>query len=308
MNPVHKLIIAGLASVLVAIFILNYFYSGDTTKNEEIVPGTVSTNATIIIGTVSEDAVKQIKTFQPTADYIAEKLSTGQVRYEGKVIIAKTVDNMSDLLKEQKLDIFFDTPFAATITANKTGSVPFLRRWRDGVPEYHSVFIVKKNSSIKTLNDFYGKTIVFEDPGSTSAYLLPKAYLIQKGFNLSESPGKKNISYVFSGADENTPVWIIEGKADIGTISNVNFENYPDSIKDKITMIEKTENVPRHVVSHRSGLEPEKVEKIKEILLNMDRDPKGIEILKNFKTEKYDELQNKEEFLSNISIMIDLLK
>jgi phosphonate transport system substrate-binding protein len=307
MNPGHKMIIAALAAVLAAIFILNYFYSGDTTKNEEIVPGAVSTNVTISIGTVSEDAVKQIKTFQPTADYIAEKLSTGKVRYEGKVIIAKTIDNMSDFLIEQKPDLFFDTPFAATIAANKSGSVPFLRRWRDGVPEYHSVFIVKKNSSIKKLNDFYGKTIAFEDPGSTSAYLLPKAYLIQKGFNLSEYPGKNNISYAYSGADENTPVWIIEGKADIGAISNVNFENYPDSIKDKITIIERTKNVPRHVVSHRSGLEPEKVEKIKEILLNMDRDPKGIEILKNFKTGKYDELPNKEEFMTNISMMIDLL-
>ncbi len=88
----------------------------------------------------------------------------------------------------------------------------------------------------------------------------------------------------------------------------MNFENYPDSIKDKITIVGKTENVPRHVVSHRSGMEPEMVEKIKVILLNMDRDPKGIEILTNFKTKKYDELTNKEEFLTNISKMIDLLK
>ncbi len=165
MNPNHRMIIAALAAVLAAIFILNYFESGDNTKNEEIEPAAVSANATISIGTVSEDAVKQIRTFQPTADYIAQKLSTGKTRYEGKVIIAKTIDNISDLLKEQKLDLFFDTPFAATITADKSGSVPFLRRWRDGVPEYHSVFIVRKNSSIKTLNDFYGKTIVFEDPG-----------------------------------------------------------------------------------------------------------------------------------------------
>ena len=308
MNPNHKMIIAVLAAVLAAIFILNYFDSRDNTKNERVEPGAVSTIVTISIGTVSDDAVKRIRTFQPTADYIAQKLSTGQIRYEGKVIIAKTIDNISDLLEEQELDLFFDTPFAATITANKSGSVPFLRRWRDGVPEYHSVFIVKKNSSIKTLNDFYGKTIAFEDPGSTSAYLLPKAYLIQKGFKLSESPGKNNISYAYSGADENTPVWIIEGKADIGAISNVNFENYQGSIKDKITIIGKTENVPRHVVSHRSGMEPEMVEKIKVILLNMDRDPKGIEILKNFKTKKYDELANKEEFLTNISKMIDLLK
>lgn len=115
MNPDHKMIIAVLAAVLTAIFILNYFDSEDITKNEDIGHVAVSTNVTISIGTVSEDAVKQIRTFQPTADYIAEKLSTGQVRYEGKVVVAKTIDNISDLLKEQKVDLFFDSPFAAAI-------------------------------------------------------------------------------------------------------------------------------------------------------------------------------------------------
>lgn len=306
MNPNHRMIIA--AAVIVAIFIFYFFDSGDKTANEVIGSGAVSTNATISIGTVSEDAAKQIRIFQPTADYIAQKLSTDKTRYSGKVIISKTVDDSSKLLKEQELDLFFDTPFAATITANKSGSVPFLRRWKDSVPEYQSVFIVKKNSSIRTLDDFYGKTIAFEDPGSTSGYLLPRAYLVRNGFNLSEYRGKNDISYVFSGEDENIPLWIIEGRADIGTVSNVEFEKYPDSIKHKITIIGNTENVPRYVVSHRSGIEPEMVERIKEIFLNMDKDPAGIEVLNNFNTKKYDELADKEEFLKNISIMIDILE
>jgi hypothetical protein len=67
----------------------------------------VTTN-TIRIGTVDVDAVKQIIKFQPTADYIAAKLSNNQTtHYNGKVIITPTVNDMINLLKEQKIDLSF---------------------------------------------------------------------------------------------------------------------------------------------------------------------------------------------------------
>ncbi len=303
----RKLIFSVLSAVLLAVFSWYYLNSNDIAKDHIKEPEIAGVNVTISIGIVSEDAVKQIKTFQPTADYLAQKLSSGRNKYEGRVVVAKSVDNISELLKAQEVDFYFDSPFAAVIAVKKSGSVPFLRRWKDGVPEYRSVFIVKKNSSIRTLNDLYGKKIAFEDPGSTSAYFLPKTYLIQKGFNVSEYPGKNNISYVFSGEDENTPIWIIEGKADIGAISNVNYENYPASIKEKITIIDRTKNVSRYVVSYRSGMDPAVVEKVTQILLDMNKDPQGIEILKEFRTEKYDIIQDREAFLDDISRMIDFL-
>ena len=261
----------------------------------------------ISIGTVSDDAVKQITRFQPTADYIAAKLSDNETRYEGKVIVAKTIENMTGLLKEQKLDLYIESPFGTVLVAKKSGSVPFLRRWKDGVAEYHSVFIAKKDTSINTLSNFVGKTIVFEDPGSTSGYFLPKAYLIQKGFNLSQSAGENNIVYIFSGEGENIPLWVIEGKADIGAFNNIEFDALPESVKNKVKIIDRTEDVPRHIVSHRSGMDPALVEKVKQILMNMDRDAQGIEILKNFqKTKKYDEISK--DLVFNASKMLDLLE
>lgn len=263
----------------------------------------------ISIGVISEDAVKQINRFQPTADYVAARLGDDGTMYEGKVIVVKTIDNMTELLKEQKLDLYMESPFATMIIANKTGSVPFLRRWKDGVADYYSVFIVRKNSSINTLEDFVGKTIAFEDPGSTSGYLLPKAHLIQRGFSVSQSAGKNNIRYVFSGEDENTPIWVLEGNADIGAISNINFEELPPSIRDNIKVIDRTIDAPRYVVSHRSGMDPVMVERIKQIFLNMDRDEQGMKIMQDFqKTAKYDEIPNEDEVFTSVSEMIRLLE
>lgn len=302
-----------LAIILLA-GITGYYFnirsSADVKENiQEKIPATPKITKTVSIGVISDNAVKQIKLFQPTADYIAAKLSDNRVTYEGKVIVVKSIDNMTELLREQKLDLYMESPFATVIIANKSGAVPFLRRWKDGAAQYYSVFIVRKNSSINTLADFAGKTITFEDPGSTSGYLLPKAYLIQNGLNVSQSPGKNNISYAFSGEDENTPLWVVEGTSDIGAISNLNFKNLPDPIKINLRMIDRTIDVPRFVVSHRSGMEQATVEQIKQILLDMDQDPQGIKIMKDFQnTAKYDEISSEDEIFASVRDMIRLLE
>jgi phosphonate transport system substrate-binding protein len=305
----------------------------------------IMTTNTIRIGTVDVDAVKQIIKFQPTADYIAAKLSNNQTtHYNGKVIITSTVNDMINLLKEQKIDLYFESPFTIALVDKESGAVPFLLRWKEGVAQYHSIFIVKKNSPINTINDFVGKTIAFEAPESTSGYLLPKAYLVQKGFSLSgeatesyltqgraggvlsggsnitnssidESIGNSNsnnntIRYVFAREDQNIPLWIVEGKADIGVISNVDIEQETyESVKSQLKIVDRTIDVPRHVVSHRSELDPVLVEKIKHMLLNMDKDQEGIKILKNFEeTTKYEEIKNRDETFKVINDMLKALE
>jgi phosphonate transport system substrate-binding protein len=305
----------------------------------------IMTTNTIRIGTVDVDAVKQIIKFQPTADYIAAKLSNNQTtHYNGKVIITPTINDMINLLKEQKVDLYFESPFTIALVDKESGAVPFLLRWKEGVAQYHSIFIVKKNSPINTINDFVGKTIAFEAPESTSGYLLPKAYLVQKGFSLSgeatesyltqgraggvlsggsnitnssidESIGNSNsnnntIRYVFAREDQNIPLWIVEGKADIGVISNVDIEQETyESVKSQLKIVDRTIDVPRHVVSHRSELDPVLVEKIKHMLVYMDKDQEGIKILKNFEeTTKYEEIKNRDETFKVINDMLKALE
>jgi phosphonate transport system substrate-binding protein len=299
---------------------------------------------TIRIGTVDVDAVKQIMKFQPTADYIAAKISNETTQYKGQVIIPSTVNDMIKLLKEQRIDLYFESPFTIALVDNESGAVPFLLRWKEGVAQYHSIFIVKNNSSIKTLNDFVGKTIAFEAPESTSGYLLPKAYLVQKGFKLigestesylvqgepviiskglntnsssidwpsrnGSNDDNNTIRYIFAREDQNIPLWIVEGKADIGVISNVDFEQETyENVKSQLKIVDRTIDVPRHVVSYRSELEPALVQKIKNILLNMDKDAEGIKILRNFENSiKYEEIKNKDQLFGPINNMLTVLE
>ncbi|NJD77015.1 MAG: phosphate/phosphite/phosphonate ABC transporter substrate-binding protein [Candidatus Methanoperedens sp.] len=295
-----------LAVVLLAGLLVYNINSSGVDNGREVKQNLENTEI-ISIGTIGDDAVRKIELFQPTADYIAEKLSDNKTTYKGKVIIAKTLDNLSDLLKEQKVDLFVESPLTAAVIANKSGSVPFLRRWKNGIGYYYSVFIVRKNSSISTADDLVGKTVIFEDPASTSGYLLPKAYLRQKGYSLNQPAGENSIGFVFSGNDDNTPIWVIEGKADAGVMSDIDFKKLPDTQKSELRIIDRTTDLPRHIVSRRSDLDPVMVEKIRQILLDMDKDPVGIGIMNDFeKTKKYDEITGDE--MNNINKIFNSLE
>lgn len=263
---------------------------------------------TISIGTIDDDAYTIITKMQPTADYLSEKLSNAQ-QYKGKVIATQSVEDMITLLKEQKLDLYFESPVTAMVVADQSGAKPFLSRWKDGVSSYHTVFFVKSDSQIKTIDDFVGKTIAFENPESSSGFLIPKSYLIQNGFHLNISNSPDQINYVFAGEDVNVLAWVNDGKAEIGTVSNVDFDSFSETYGDVFTIIATTSELPRHLVLHRSGLDSDTVDKIKTILLDMDDDPEGFKILQDFKnTKKFEEIQNKKVTFDEIKKIISALK
>ena len=75
-------------------------------------------------------------------------------------------------------------------------------------------------------------------------------------------------------------------------------------------VVERTIDVPRFLVSHRSEMDPSLVKKIMDILLDMDKDPKGIKSLIKFdNTTKYEVLDTKDhEILTAINGMLPLLE
>lgn len=303
-----KLIYLSLVLILL-IGVAGYYFTASPDNSKENArepePGSPRIK-TITIGTVSDDAIKQIKELQPTMDFLGARLSNNETRYEGKVVVVNTVDNLIFLLKERKVDLFIQSPLTSILVAKKTGAVLFLKGWRDGVAVYYSTFFVNRNSSINALNDFTGKTIAFPNTFSSSSYLLPEAYLLQKGFKINQSAGTDNIRYVFSGSDEDTVLWVIEGKADIGALSSLDFEALPKSVKGQLKQIGRTPDVPRHVISYRADLDPVMAESIKKILINIDKEPASVEFFKTQRTKKYDELSKDE--ISNISKMVELLE
>jgi phosphonate transport system substrate-binding protein len=249
----------------------------------------------LVLADITDTPAKRIAAFQPVADYLGANLSEFGIG-GGEVKVAPDMDTMMKYLKNGDVDIYFDSPYPTYILAQRTGAQPVLRRWRDGVSEYSTVFFVKKDSPISSVNDLKGKMVAFKEVYSTSGYLLPKAYLIEHSLKPVEKSttdaalASDEVGYVFSNADDNIIQWVISGKAAAGAVDNLSFKKLPEETRAALTVLAETEFVPRQVMVVRAGLDPALVQAIKALMIDLDKTPDGQAILKKFQTTtKFDE-------------------
>lgn len=250
----------------------------------------------IRIGSIHTEPAHEFKIFSPLASYLAKQLQSEGID-QGKVVVAQSIPQMAAFLREGKVDLYIDSPFTAVAVSRLSGSKFLLRRWKKKVGEYHTVLFARKDSGIRHLADLKGKMIAFEEPFSSSGYLLPKMVLLQKGLNLvpkraaSDPVGPEEVGYVFSYNDESTMVWVLRRKVSAGALDNHRFPKMAKRNLRSLQIIHETFSMPRHIVSYRADLSPKLVARIKDVLIKMDRSKKGRKALRKFqKTTKFDDI------------------
>ncbi|MBI2021003.1 phosphate/phosphite/phosphonate ABC transporter substrate-binding protein [Candidatus Giovannonibacteria bacterium] len=247
-----------------------------------------------MFGPLYESADKEYGTL---IRFLASKLESYGIK-EGKFIAVENSYEASLLLRQGKLDIYVDSPFPAYIVAKLTGAEPLVNRWKRGQEKYHSNIFVKKSSAIKTLDDLKGKMMVFDKPDSTSAYFLPKAELIKRGYKMTQKSGPRDstsldeIGYYFAGSDVKAMEDMQNGVAAASAQNDADFKTLAGDQAGDYRFIFSTVDVFRHVLVLRPGIDPKLKETIKQILLDMDKDPEGQKVLNDHKkTKKFEEFK-----------------
>lgn len=301
-NFLRQTLLAAIAAVLLGC--TSNASSGSNSKASE----TSTPTGTIVVGDVTSQPAKKITKFQPLADYLADGLHEYEIGV-GEVQVAPDVEAMASLLKSGEVDIYFDSPYPAMIVSDLSGAEPILRRWKGGDAAYYTVIIAMKEKGFTTLEDLNGHNIAFDDPTSTSGFVLPVVHMMEAGLNMSQKESSNEtvepdeVGYVFSQDDQNNIQWVISDKVDAAAIDHRSFLNIPEESRQEMTVLAETEEVARHVVLVRPGLDPKVVEGIKTILLNMDQSPEGQEVLEKFEeTAKFDNFPTE----SDISRMREL--
>lgn len=258
----------------------------------------------ISLGVVSEKPREKIEENLDFVNYLAQKLSTNP-EISGRVVVAPTALQLAKLLNEKKVDFYWESAYPTFLINERTGAKLLLRRWKGGVGEYRSLLFTRRDSGMTRLEDLLGKIIVFEDPGSTSGYFLPKVLLIKRGFRLTEkfsfqaNVAPKEIGYLFAyGSEENVINWVLLRRVAAGAISTNDFDKLDEKRKSEIAVLAESETMPRHLLSVRKDLSPALVSRLKEILLTMHQDEEGQKVLRKAdKTTKFDLLPGGEELL-----------
>ena len=267
----------------------------------------------ITLGDIDPDEpAKKVARFQPLADYLARSLSNYGIG-AGRVRIARDIDEMGTLLKDGTVSIYMDSLFPTVSVQELSGSEIIARRWKDRVPTYWSTFVALRDSGFDEVSDFKGAVIAFEEPHSTSGFLLPAGTLAQRGHVLTEIAAVnahvalEEIGYIFSGDEENTFELIQRGDVAGGGVSNDDFAGLPDETKKLFVAFDRTVEVARQLVSVAPGLDTALTEEVRRLLFELDQSDEGRDILDGLKnTLKFDDLTDEDRL--KVEEFKDLMK
>ena len=228
-----------------------------------------------------ENPNELMRIYQPFTDYLSKELGL-KVTYTNVVDYAATVEGLA----AKKLDMVWYGGFTFVQARKRTGDAfPVVSREED--LQFHSKFITRPETGIKSLADLKGKTFSFGSVSSTSGHLMPRYFLLQNGIN----PDKDFARFSFSGAHDATALWVESGKVDAGALNEAVWDKLVQTKKvdiGKVTVFWTTPPYVDYVWTVRGDLDKGLVEKIAAAFLKLDaRNPEHKKLLDLQRTKKY---------------------
>ncbi|MFY0616120.1 phosphate/phosphite/phosphonate ABC transporter substrate-binding protein [Shimia sp.] len=242
---------------------------------------------TLTIGTLTEGIREQMKIYEPLANHLEANLQDVGVT-EVRVMMLPSSDQMARAMGRGEVDVFFDSALVAAKVAQNSGASPFMRNWKNGRNSDHSVIVVRADSGIETLFDLRGQRIAFEEPDSTTGFLLPAHIISEHGISLSEirsfeaPPASDEIGYVFTTNDKNSIYMLAIGRVDAAATNPEGFSLLQTVRPEEFRVIASSQSVPSQVLLTRRSLDENLVNRMREELSGLFRTTEGRAVLKAF--------------------------
>lgn len=244
----------------------------------------ISYGAELTIGLIPEQNVfKQVARYRPLGDYIEKK--TG---IKIKFTILSRYGNIIDRFTAERLDGAFFGSFTGALAIQRLGVEPLARPINlDGSSTYRGYIFVRKDSGIKTVADMKNKRLAFVDKATTAGYVFPMAYLREHGIKDIKTYFKE---YYFAGSHDAAIYAVLDRKFDVGCAKHSMFDRVARNdpkVKNELLILAESPSVPSNGLGVRKDLSDAIKEQLRDVLLGMDKDPDGKEVLKRFEAIRF---------------------
>ena len=201
-----------------------------------------------------------------------------------RLVVAHDVPDMARRVARGEVDAVIEGVFPTLWIARRTHALdPALLAWRKGQREYRSVFFVRRDSPVRSLDDLRGRLLALEAPRSTSAFALPLATLQLHGLRVAPASGaagpRAAVHYVLAGSEANQGYWVLRGRADAGAFNDGDWERLPDAVRAELRIVHTTAPLLRWLVSFRKGLAPDVRHAVQAAMTDLHRSEPGREAL-----------------------------
>lgn len=244
----------------------------------------------LVIGRISDDPASHYGQLKALLDYVVPRMGDVGIR-EGRILMARDAQQMASYLRRGRVDWVTETPGTALQLQDRAGATCLLLTERNGVRSYRSVFFVRRDSPVRTLEDLHGRTLALQRVASTSAYLMPLAELLGQGMRMEilashdDVPSPDAVGYLLARSELNIASWVHKGLADAGALSDLDWNNpgrVPASFRRDFRVIHETAPYPRALELVRGTLDPKVEARLREVLLQASEDPQARPALREF--------------------------
>jgi phosphonate transport system substrate-binding protein len=229
-----------------------------------------------------ENPNELMRIYTPFAEYLAKEIGT-KVQFTPVVDYAATVEGLA----ARKLDLVWYGGFTSVQAVRRTNGNARRLALRQEDAEFKSVFISRRDSGIKKLEDLKGKTFAFGSVSSTSGHLMPRYFMLQAQLD----PTKDLKQAAFSGAHDATALWVESGKVGAGALNFLVWDKLVQQKKvdtAKVDVFYTTPPYADYCWTVRADLDRGLQDKITAAFLKLDyADPEHKRLLDLHRTRKY---------------------
>ncbi len=219
--------------------------------------------------------------YKEILNYLSEKTS-----FPIQLVQRETYEEVNTLLKENKLHAAFVCSGAYIEGHDDFGMELLVAPVVHGKPVYYSYIIVPKESSAQTLSDLQGKSFAFTDPMSNTGKLSPSYMLAKMDKEVDLFFSQVTFTYSHDKSIEAVAKKLVDGAAVDSLIWDYMEQSNPlYTSQTRIISKSAPYGIPPVVVPKE--LESHLKEELRTILLHMDEDPIGREILHKIMIDRF---------------------
>ena len=250
----------------------------------------------LVLGRISDNPQAHYEQLKPLLDYVVPRMRDVGIT-EGRILMARSAQQMASYLRRGRVDWVTETAGTAMELEQQARAQPLLLTERDGVSQYHTVFFVRRDSGIDSLEALRGRSIAFQNVASTSAYFVPATELLDRGLPMEillspmDRPATGSVGYLFARSELNISTWVHKRLVDAGVMSSLDWNNpqrMPPTYRRDMRVIYETAPYPRAIEMVRGDLDPKVRERLYQVLVEAANDPDAREpLLQFFKTTHF---------------------
>lgn len=202
--------------------------------------------------------------FEPLAEVIAKTL-----RRDVKVVLVPGYDDARAGLAKQEFDLAYIHPAHVALAEIKAGRYRTLV-WTAGFTDYTVSLLVKPDSTMKTLDDIKGKTLVTPDPDSITAWMV-------RAMLRSGNIGEKDLRVRTTRYQDAVPFYLDYDFADVGaTAANAVVKTWTGK-GGKVVV--KSRSLPiKHIIAS-TKLSSDEMDRVRDALIALSNTEPGRKVL-----------------------------